>query len=77
MKADCPLLILICGPYLSGTDGDPARIAANVAALEAIALPIYERGHLALARYLPLRRRCPRHLLRNHARQRAIVRSKA
>ena len=48
MKADRPLLILICGPYLSGTDGDPARIAANLAALEATALPIYERGHLAL-----------------------------
>ena len=48
MKADRPLLILICGPYMSGTDGDPARIAANLAALEAMALPVYERGHLAL-----------------------------
>ena len=48
MKADRPLLILICGPYLSGSDGDPARIAANLAALEAKALPVYERGHLAL-----------------------------
>ncbi len=48
MRPDRPLLILICGPYLSGTDGDPVRIAANLAALEAMALPIYERGHLAL-----------------------------
>ena len=48
MRADRPLLILICGPYMSGTDGDPARIAANLAALEAMALPVYERGHLAL-----------------------------
>jgi hypothetical protein len=48
VTADRPLLILICGPYLSGTDGDPARIAANLAALESMALPIYERGHLAL-----------------------------
>lgn len=48
MTADRPLLILICGPYLSGTDGDPARIAANLAVLESMALPIYERGHLAL-----------------------------
>lgn len=48
MKADRPLLILICGPYLSGTNGGPARIAANLAALEAMALPVYERGHLAL-----------------------------
>jgi hypothetical protein len=48
MMADRPLLILICGPYMSGTDGDPARIAANLAALESMALPVYERGHLAL-----------------------------
>jgi len=45
---DLPLLVLIAGPYLSGTDGDPARIAANRARLEAAALPIYERGHLPL-----------------------------
>jgi hypothetical protein len=43
-----PLLVLIAGPYLSGTDGDPARIAANLARLEAMALPVWERGHLAL-----------------------------
>ncbi|RLJ40021.1 DUF4406 domain-containing protein [Acidovorax sp. 106] len=45
---DCPLLVLIAGPYLSGTDGDPTKIAANRARLEAAALPIYERGHLPL-----------------------------
>ena len=28
-----PQLILIAGPYRSGTDGDPARIAANLARL--------------------------------------------
>jgi hypothetical protein len=33
---------------MSGTDGDPVRIAANLAALESMALPVYERGHLAL-----------------------------
>ncbi|WOB06032.1 DUF4406 domain-containing protein [Piscinibacter gummiphilus] len=43
-----PLLVLIAGPYMSGTDGDPARIAANRAELERHALPIYERGHLPL-----------------------------
>jgi hypothetical protein len=43
-----PMLVLIAGPYLSGTDGDPAKIAANRARLEAMALPIYERGHLPL-----------------------------
>lgn len=45
---DIPLLVLIAGPYLSGTDGDPQRIAANRARLEAAAQPIYERGHLPL-----------------------------
>lgn len=46
--AERPLLVLIAGPYLSGTDGDPARIAANRARLEAAALPIYQRGHLPM-----------------------------
>ena|SRR5450830_1741592 len=45
---DHPLLMLIAGPYLSGTDGDPRKIAANRARLEAAALPIYQRGHLPL-----------------------------
>lgn len=47
-STDFPLLVLIAGPYLSGTDGDPARIAENRARLEAAALPIYERGHLPM-----------------------------
>lgn len=45
---DRPLLVLIAGPFLSGTDGDPERIAANRARLEAAALPIYQRGHLPM-----------------------------
>lgn len=43
-----PLLVLICGPYLSGTDGDPGKIAANRARLDSYALPIYARGHVPL-----------------------------
>jgi hypothetical protein len=43
-----PWLVLICGPYLSGTHGDAEKIATNRARLEAMALPIYERGHLPL-----------------------------
>lgn len=42
------LLIMMAGPYFSGTDGDPERIAANLARMEAYALPLYERGHLAM-----------------------------
>src|ERR1700684_2182214 len=43
-----PLLVLIAGPYLSGTDGDPAKIAANRARLESLALPISQRGPLPM-----------------------------
>jgi hypothetical protein len=43
-----PLLVLIAGPYMSGTGGDPARIAENRQRLEDQALPIYRRGHLPL-----------------------------
>jgi hypothetical protein len=39
-------MILIAGPYRSGTDGDPARIRANVAAMTATALDLHRRGHL-------------------------------
>lgn len=43
-----PMLILVSGPYLTGTDGDEALIRANLARMEAMALPLYERGHLAV-----------------------------
>lgn len=43
-----PLLILIAGPYRSGTDGDPARIARNLERLEEASWPIYERGHVPM-----------------------------
>jgi hypothetical protein len=39
-------MILIAGPYRSGTDDDPARMAANVAAMETVALPIFRAGHV-------------------------------
>ncbi|WEK60609.1 MAG: DUF4406 domain-containing protein [Candidatus Microbacterium colombiense] len=43
-----PLLILIAGPYRSGTDGDPAAIARNLERLEAAAAPIHRRGHIPM-----------------------------
>jgi len=43
-----PLLVLIAGPFLSGTGGDPEKVAANRSRLEGFALPIYERGHLPM-----------------------------
>jgi hypothetical protein len=39
-------MILVAGPYRSGTDGDPARIQANVEAMTATALALHRRGHL-------------------------------
>jgi hypothetical protein len=43
-----PLLDLIIGPSLSGTQGDAEKIAADRARLESFALPIYERGHIPM-----------------------------
>lgn len=40
------LMILIAGPYRSGTDGDPALVQRNVAAMEACVMPLYRLGHL-------------------------------
>ena len=40
------LCILIAGPYRSGTGDDPAKLAANVAAMEAMALPLFRAGHV-------------------------------
>ena len=43
-----PLLVLIAGPFMSGTGGDPEKIAENRTRLESYALPIYQRGHLPM-----------------------------
>ena len=39
-------LILIAGPYRSGTEGVQARIDENLARLESAALAVYQRGHI-------------------------------
>jgi len=40
------LMILVAGPYRSGTGDDPARMAANARAMEAYALPLFRAGHI-------------------------------
>ena len=40
------LMILVAGPYRSGTNDDPQLIAANVKAMTEAALEIYKIGHL-------------------------------
>jgi hypothetical protein len=41
-----PLMILVAGPYRSGTNDDPALIAANVEAMTAASLQLFRAGHL-------------------------------
>ena len=43
-----PLLILIAGPYRSGTGDDPALMAANLTRLEEAAWPLFRAGHLPM-----------------------------
>jgi hypothetical protein len=42
------MLILIAGPYKSGTGGDPDAMAANLRRLEAAAWPVFEAGHVPM-----------------------------
>jgi hypothetical protein len=45
---DKPLMILVAGPYRSGTGDDPAKLAANVAAMNLAALRLFRAGHLPI-----------------------------
>jgi hypothetical protein len=42
------LMILIAGPYRSGTNDDPFLMEQNLRALESVALPLYRAGHIPL-----------------------------
>ncbi|MBE7170716.1 MAG: DUF4406 domain-containing protein [Williamsia sp.] len=46
MQTTKSLLILVAGPYRSGTNDDPALIAANVKHMTDTALQLYNIGHL-------------------------------
>jgi hypothetical protein len=41
-----PLVILIAGPYRSGTNDDSLLMAQNLKKLEEMALPIFRAGHI-------------------------------
>src|SRR5688572_14528703 len=43
-----PLLILIAGPYRSGTGDRPALMAANLTRLEEVAWPLFQAGHVPM-----------------------------
>jgi hypothetical protein len=42
------LMILIAGPYRSGTGDDPALMERNLRTLESVALPLYRAGHIPM-----------------------------
>lgn len=42
------MLILIAGPYRSGTKNDPILIKRNLDNLESVALPIFQKGHIPM-----------------------------
>ena len=42
------MMILIAGPYRSGTNDDPERMAANLRDLEKYALAVWQAGHVPM-----------------------------
>lgn len=43
-----PMMILIAGPYRSGTGDDPDKMASNLQRLEQAAYPIFQKGHVPM-----------------------------
>lgn len=43
-----PMMILIAGPYRSGTNDDPRLIAQNLDRLESFASQVYDIGHIPM-----------------------------
>lgn len=41
-------MILVAGPYRSGTNDDPALIEANVKQMTSASLSVYRRGHIPM-----------------------------
>lgn len=46
MESNKPLMILVAGPYRSGTDDRPELLEANVRAMSDTALKLFRMGHL-------------------------------
>jgi hypothetical protein len=42
------MMILVAGPYRSGTNDDPALMSRNVREMESYALPIFRTGHIPI-----------------------------
>jgi len=48
MRMNEQWLILVAGPYRSGTGDDPDKLAANVRVMNAAALEVFRAGHLPI-----------------------------
>ena len=48
MDTNTRMLILIAGPYRSGTNDDPQKMAENLRRLEQASWPIFQAGHLPM-----------------------------
>jgi hypothetical protein len=43
-----PMMILIAGPYRSGTNDDPELMAQNLQRLEQASWPLFKAGHIPM-----------------------------
>ena len=48
MEQTPSLMILIAGPYRSGTGDDPEKIEANMHRMQQAALSVYQKGHVPM-----------------------------
>ncbi len=48
-EPECRLIVLVAGPYRSGTGDDPAFVARNMRATNEAALAVFQAGHLPVA----------------------------
>ncbi len=70
------LMILVAGPYRSGTGDDPAKLAANVTAMHEAALPLSVLAgstKVGDAAFDALRRAAARALRRRSPHRRAVL----
>ncbi len=43
-----PMMILIAGPYRSGTNDDPVKMAENLRRLESVSYDLFKAGHIPM-----------------------------
>ena len=46
MQKEKSLMILVAGPYRSGTNDDPEKMAENVRAMNRVAVKLFRAGHM-------------------------------